>query len=212
MKPSRTRVAAARAAVVDWDDVHRRLERGRMAIEQGWSPGPAMARKILTARAQALAREPEAAQELRDSITVIEFVLASESYAFESRFVAEIHALKELTALPCTPAFIRGIVNVRGRVMSVVDLKRFFDLPATGLTDLDKLIILRSDAMEFGVLADAIVGARVIPLGNVQQSLPTLTGIREQYLRGVTADRTVILDAGRLLADNGLVVHEVVEI
>jgi purine-binding chemotaxis protein CheW len=62
--------------------------------------------------------------------------------------------------------------------------------------------------MVFGILADAITGVRLLPVSDIQPSLPTLTGIREDYLKGVTPGRTVILDAQRLLADEGIVVQE----
>jgi purine-binding chemotaxis protein CheW len=65
--------------------------------------------------------------------------------------------------------------------------------------------------MYFGVLADAIVGVHRIPIDRIQPVLPTLTGIREQYLQGVTSDRMIILDASSLLADAEIVVQERVE-
>jgi len=166
------------------------------------------ARQILRARAQALAREQKPTQEPQDTIEVIEFVLAHERYGVESSFIREVYPLKELTPLPCVPRHVLGIVNVRGQILSVVDIKKFFDLPEKGLTDLNKLVILRSGSMELGILADAISGARRVSMGELQPSLPTLSGIREEYLKGVSADRVVILDAEKLLADKKIVVHE----
>jgi purine-binding chemotaxis protein CheW len=113
-----------------------------------------------------------------------------------------------LTPLPCTPAFIRGIVNVRGRIVPVLDLKKFFDLPETGLTDLHRIILLRSEDLELGLLADLSVGVRSIPLESLQPSLPTLTGIRSEYLEGVTSDRLVVLDGARILADPKIIVQD----
>jgi purine-binding chemotaxis protein CheW len=55
--------------------------------------------------------------------------------------------------------------------------------------------------MEFGILADAILGVRLIPQSKIQRTLPTLTDIRVEYLEGVTPERTIILDAVKLLAD-----------
>jgi purine-binding chemotaxis protein CheW len=66
--------------------------------------------------------------------------------------------------------------------------------------------------MRFGVLADAVLGVRRVPVAGIQPSLPTLTGIREQYLKGVTHERTIVLDAQKLLADEKIVVQEQVEV
>ena len=181
-------------------------------MERGWAPDAEESKRILKARAQALAREPARAEAADDDdVEVVEFVLAYETYAIETRYVREVYPLENLTPLPCTPAFVRGVVNVRGEILSVIDLKKFFDLPEKGLTDLNKVIVLQSGDMMFGILADAISGVRDIPLVGIQPSLPTLTGIREEYLRGVTAEHVVILDAEKLLADEKIVVQEQVE-
>ena len=93
----------------------------------------------------------------------------------------------------------------------MIDLKKFFDLPEQGITDLHRILLVQTADMEFGLLADTIAGVRKIPLAAIQPSLPTLTGIRAEYLRGVTADRLVILDAAALLGDRRIIVHEEVD-
>src|SRR4051794_13858537 len=95
-------------------------------------------RLILQARARALARRPEEAPAAGEMLEILEFTLASERYAVENRYVLEVAPLKELTPLPCTPPFVRGIVNVRGRILPVFDLKMFFDLPQKGISDLHR--------------------------------------------------------------------------
>lgn len=197
----------ARKASIDWREVKQRLEAANAAIEQIWVPAPEEARRILKARAQILAREPERVAG-GEHIEVVEFVLAYERYAIESRYVREVYPLENLTPLPCTPAFVLGIVNIRGEIIPVIDIKKFFDLPEKGLPDLNKVIVLHDSDMIFGILADSIAGVHLIPLAGIQPSLPTLTGIRDDYLRGVTAERIVVLDAEKLLTDEKLIVQE----
>jgi purine-binding chemotaxis protein CheW len=172
---------------------------------------PPSAAQVLHARAQVLAQRPERAPAAETVIEVLEFRLAQERYAVETAQVREVYPLRELTPLPCTPAFVRGIVNVRGRVLPVFDLKKFFELPDEGLTDLHRIILVGSDAFELGLLADVIVGVRSIPVRDLQPSLPTLAGIRADYLKGVTSDSLVVLDLGRILADPKIVVQDEVE-
>ncbi|HET6631687.1 MAG TPA: chemotaxis protein CheW [Rhodanobacteraceae bacterium] len=167
--------------------------------------------RVLQQRARALAQPAEAPRSAQPSLDVVEFLLAREHYAIESAYVREIWPLQSLTPLPSTPDFVAGIVNIRGRVVSVVDPRRFFDLPARGLTDLDKLVVLRSPMMEFGLLTDAVLGSRRIASDTIQPPLPTLTGIGAAYLRGVTAERLIILDIAALLADPRIVVDEAVQ-
>lgn len=194
-------------AAIDWRAVHERLDAARAATEHAWLPDAETTARILKARAQALAREPGEARDA-DALEIVEFMLAHESYGVETSFVRDIHPLTNLTPLPCTPAFVLGIVNLRGEIVSVIDIKKFFDLPEKGLTDLNKVVVLQSETMRFGVLADAVLGVRRVPVAEIQPSLPTLTGIREQYLRGVTSERTIVLDAEKLLADATIVVQE----
>lgn len=195
-------------AAIDWAEVRARLDAAQAAGEQAWMPGVDETGRILRARALALAAEPERMQALDQSIEVVEFLLARESYAIESSHVHEVYPLENPTPLPCTPAFVLGIVNLRGEIVSVIDVRKFFDLPQTGLPDLNKVIVLESGNMVFGILADVILGVRRIPLAEIQPSLPTLSGIREKYLKGITPERTVVLDAGKLLADESIVVQE----
>lgn len=170
-------------------------------------PGPDEKAHILRERARALARAQEGPGGGEDHLTVVEFMLAHERYALELAYIREVYPLKELTPLPGTPDFVMGIVNVRGQILSIIDIGRFFDLPKKGLTNLNQVIILQSDDMEFGVLADEILGTRSIPQSAIQTSLPTLTGIRAAYLKGVTGDRVVILDGAKILSDDKMVVQ-----
>lgn len=165
----------------------------------------------LRERARALARvtAPPAAD--ADSLELVEFRLAAERYAVETRHVHEVHVLRDLTPLPGTPAFVRGIVNLRGRIVPVFDLKRFFDLPEQGLTDLHRIIVVRNRELELGLLADIVTGVRTMPRAGLQPSLPTLSNIASDYLLGVSAERVVVLDLERILADPKIVVDDAVE-
>ena len=174
-------------------------------------PGADGVRKILHERAVALARRPVEPAAAGTLLEVLEFRLAHERYAVETRHVREVHPLRSLTALPCAPSFVRGIVNVRGRITAVLDIKRFFELPETGITDLHRVVLVQGHGMEVGLLADAIVGVQSIALQDLQEQLPHLTGIRADYLKGVTAQGLVVLDVPRLLEDPRIIVEEEVQ-
>ena len=193
---------------IDWSEAKQRLEAARIAIEHIWMPTDGETRRVLEERARALAREPVRAEPGGGWIEVVEFTLAHERYAVASEHVREVYPLEEITPLPGTPPFVLGIVNLRSEILSVIDIKKFFDLPEKGLTDLNKVIVLESGDMVFGIVADTIGGVRRILRADIQPTLPTLTGIREDYLQGVTAERVVVLDAGKLLNDEKLVVNE----
>jgi len=177
--------------------------------EESWSePEPVDDRKILEERARALAREPERHVEGRGSLTVLEFDLAYEKYAIELSHIREVHPLRDITPIPCTPKFVRGMVNLRGQILTVLDLKLFFQLPEKGFSDLNKVIVVHVGGMESGILVDAIGEVRSIPLDAMQPSLPTLSGISESYVRGITAEGLVVLDVARILCDKSIIVND----
>lgn len=192
---------------IDWGAIHRRLEAIKIAIERGFTPGPEEKKKILKARADQLARRSATAGDGK-VLEIVEFVLAGEHYGIESSYVREVYPLKDYTPLPCTPPFVLGLVNVRGRIVSVIDIKKFFDLPEKGIGDLNRVIIIHGNKMEFGILADTILGVRNVAAEAIQPPLLTLTGVREDFLKGIVGKRTAILDARKLLAARNVIVHE----
>ncbi len=167
-----------RPATIDWKEVHKLLDSAQIALECGLVPTSDEKKKILKTRAKVLAREAEKEILDQEHLEVVEFILAYETYGIESANVREIYPLTEITPLPGTPPFVRGIVNIRGQILSVIDLKKFFELPEKGLSDLNKIIIVQDDNMEFGILADAVLGIRKLAGGEIEAALPTLTGIR----------------------------------
>jgi purine-binding chemotaxis protein CheW len=194
---------------IDWAKFHGRLETARSAMQRRLTPNVEERRVILRARARVLAQERQGDEDFSQSrLEVVEFLLASEHYGIELTYIREIHALTEFTPLPGTPAFVLGLTNVRGRILSVIDIKKLFDLPGKGLTDLNKVIVVRTHQMELGILADAVLGVRTIALNEFQTSLPTLTGIRAEYLKGITKDPLVVLDVAKILSDEKIVVND----
>ena len=162
---------------------------------------------ILAKRAKELARvnKPE---DRGEYLSIILFTLANEEFGIEDRIVKEVIPLKDLTPLPGVPAFVAGIINVRGNIISILDLKRFFDMPDPVMTDLTRVIILKNEEMELGIIAEKVVGTGRAYLNEMQKTLPTLKGIREDYLKGITNNRVVILDYEKLLNDERIVINE----
>jgi len=195
------------ARPIDWEAIYRRLAATAAVLSGGLTLGPEEARRILEARARAAARppvKPDGAERLE----VLAFSLAGETYGVETCHVREVCRLKDLTAVPCTPPFVAGVMNLRGRILAIVDLRTFFGLPVRGRTELNRVIVLGGPDGELGLLADSIDGVRPVSASDLQEGLPTLTGIGERFLKGVTGRMLAVLDGGRLLADAGLKVNE----
>jgi purine-binding chemotaxis protein CheW len=198
----------SKSEIINWDEIKMHLELGNQLLANNRVLSNEQKKKILKDRAKEIAIESKNNASEENNIEVIKFSLAYEIYGIETLYVREVFPLKELTFLPSMPAFLLGITNVRGRILPVIDIKSFFNLPEKGLTDLNKLIILHSEDFEIAVLADLIIDVLNINLAALQPYLPTLTGIRADLLKGVTMDGVIILDGKKILNDKRIIIND----
>jgi purine-binding chemotaxis protein CheW len=162
---------------------------------------------IFAQRAEAQARVPDAAAS-RDVHEAVVFRLGDECYAFRSEQVLEVRALPHLTRLPSAPAFVAGLVNVRGRIVPVLDLRPLFGLPAPPGTA-RSIVLVASGRGSIGVLATDQPEVRRLPdLALTRLPAGTPPGLDPMFVRGVTPDMVVVLDAEPLLADQRVIVEE----
>lgn len=193
-------------AKVDWDAVRRRIQAADAAMARAWDPDPQEVARILKKRAAFLAREDARGADEEDAIEVVEFILDGERYAVESRYVRDVHLLDQLTPIPCTPDFVLGIANLRGEILSVIDIRKFFGLQRMGLADLNRLVVLEKGEMKFCIVADAIAGVHALARAAIQPALPALSAI--DHAHGMAPGHLVVLDAQRLMQDARMVIEE----
>lgn len=159
-------------------------------------------------RAKELARPLERDTTPAASLEVLEFLLGGERYALETRYIREVQPLAGLTPLPGVPPFLLGIVYLRGQILGVVDLRRFFDLEAQGLSNLNRVLVVEHEGLEVGLLADEIVGVGQLPEERLTDNLATLDDERRAYIRGITPEHLVLLDLPRLASDPRLTLDD----
>lgn len=164
-------------------------------------------KKILKKRAEKLAHTEKSRDVTNNCIEVLNFKLTKENYAIETHYIKEIFPFKNVSHLPGAPNFVFGLINVRRKIISVIDLKVFFGLPSDDGPG-KKVIILSSPEMEFALLSDKVSNVSKIRLEEIEPPLPTLTGIRQEFLKGTLTDGTVILDGHKLLTSKQIVVDE----
>ena len=142
-----------------------------------------------------------------EKVEIIEFKLDSETYGIESSKTVETISLKNFTPLPKTPDFLFGLVNIRGRIIGVINLKSLFGLALKSMTDMNRVIVLRNKDFQFGVLADEIIGIKSVDFNLLSDKLATLDGQGKKYLKGIMPDGLVILDADKIANDPALVIE-----
>jgi purine-binding chemotaxis protein CheW len=116
------------STALDWQEVYARLEQTRQRLEASSALPPAEVRRLLRERAQALARPLVEPPTVIDVLDLAVFVLAEVRYGIEAAYVLEVTPLRELTPVPCTPPHILGVVNHRGRLLPILDLRKLFAL------------------------------------------------------------------------------------
>lgn len=164
--------------------------------------------QVLKKRALILAKTLQLEGNSELTMNALGFLLSDETYYIDSKFVVEVLPLMELTPLPCTPDFILGIINVRGRILSVINLKSFLELPERGITNLNRVLVVRNKDIEVGLLVDEVVGNEDLELDQLQSGLLTHTASQKEYLIGVTKNRSVVLDIQKFLEDEKIIINE----
>ncbi len=173
--------------------------------------GPALlSQQILDERARRLALQPQQ-EEAGERLDIVVFTVGGERYGIEYAWVCEVRCLDEWASVPCAPPFVCGAAAVGRRIVPVVDLLKLIGTPERRAEDITHVVVLHGEGMEFGIFCESVVGTVSIRVDDLQQSLPTLKGPRAEFLKGVTADRMVVLDGRKLLASKRIVVNEQVQ-
>ena len=213
--PGSTPERGARAhRSIDWAAARARLAALAAAADAAQAKlGPEQARAVLDARAEALARVPPRAPTAAEVLELVVFHLGDERYALETRHVRRVVRLHEPTPLPGAPEFVAGIVNLRGEILTVFDLRLLLGLAspeatAAAAADTGFLIVLGTEAEELGIIADSAREVRSIRRDAVLAPSAALDGPGRSWLLGVTDDALSVLDGAALLDDDRLVVNQ----
>lgn len=132
----------------------------------------------------------------QDLLQVVSFRLAAEEYAFPITMVKEVILPSGITRVPQMPACIEGVINLRGAVIPVVDLRTRFGLAATPATEHTRILIAKPGGRVVGFIVDAVSQVLKIRRDQVQTPPETIAGIAQKYLHGIAKisdDRMIIL-------------------
>lgn len=179
-----------------WEAIHHRVELVGRALAGQMTDSPGHVREVLEQRAQALAKSPTPPQ--LDGIEVVAFALGGGHYAVESQYVLAVFGLAELALLPGAAPPVVGVTAWRGDLLTLVDLRAALGIPASGLGDLNRVIVLGDTQPLFGVLAADVTGTATVSAGDVGEP-PEGIAARREYLRGVTPEAVLVLDGQKLL-------------
>ncbi|MGE4441844.1 MAG: chemotaxis protein CheW [Desulfomicrobium sp.] len=139
------------------------------------------------------------------------FALGEEVFALETGFVREVIELVPVTRIPKTPPFLRGVINLRGHAVPVVDLRVKFDMPQVADTVSTCIIIvdveIEGEQCHMGAIVDSVL--EVFEMANDQITPPPRMGtaIRSDFIRGMgkqNEEFIMILDIGKVFSSEEL--------
>jgi purine-binding chemotaxis protein CheW len=119
-----------------------------------------------------------------ETLQLIVFRLSREWYGVEIARVKEVIKVDKITYLPSSPEYIAGIINLRGNILSVTDLKTIFSLPHEESTEKSRIIAVESGVLETGLLVDEVTGSIEVPVSKIEPSLLTLPAEGAKYIEG----------------------------
>ena len=200
-------MSGARRPALDWQAAHARLERARRALDADAPRPPEEVQRILRERALALASPPVEAAELAPALSLLVFSLAGERYGIETAHVVEAMPLRAVTPIPGVPALIRGVVNHRGRLLAVLDIRPLLNLPTgRGLGERSWVVAVEAAGMRVGIAAEAIEGIVAIAARQMTPRAASPDGAAS-VLRGVLGGMIGVLDLEALGRDPRILVN-----
>lgn len=135
---------------------------------------------------------------------VVVFNLDKQVYGVPISAVLEIIRMEEITGLPQAPHFIEGIIEIRGKVIPVMDLRKRFGLQVTGHTQATRIIIVDMDNTTMGIIVDSVTEVLQIASESVEPPPPVVSGVDQAFLDGIALlDKRMIilLNLARVLHD-----------
>jgi len=128
--------------------------------------------------------EFEEQQKKKDTIRVLAFSLADENYCVDISQVKEVVRIAQVTKFPNVPEFVIGAMNLRGEILSLVDIRYFFGLEQTGKTQSTRVVVTDVIGSLVGIVVDKMKGTLQIEEEAIQPPLATLRGKTSEYTKG----------------------------
>lgn len=145
--------------------------------------------------------------ELEEQLQLVSFEVGSEEFAIDILAVQEINRMMKITRVPQSPACVEGVINLRGRIIPVVDLRKRFNLAREGRGNDARIVVVEVAGRVLGFIVDRVNEVLRISSAIVEPAPSLSTSVDSQYVRGVgkLEDRLLILmDLERLFGEGEL--------
>lgn len=129
-----------------------------------------------------------------NDMKVIVFQLVDKEYVIPVSQVQSIEKIMHITRVPKTPSFVKGVINLRGVITPIIDLRERFDLQANTLDDRSRMIMIKLDDMEVGLIVDAANDVLDIPFSAIEPQPDVVGSIESEFIAGIAKlDRRLLV-------------------
>ena len=138
---------------------------------------------------------------------LVVFTLGSESFAVDINTVKEIIQLQPITKLPGTPPSVEGIINLRGSVIPIIDMRKRFDMKEVERDKNTRIVVVACGNSSVGVIVDSVAQVMRIPQASIEPASSVFTDEQVEYLQGIvklTTGLVILLDMDRILTGQEL--------
>jgi len=156
-----------------------------------------------TATCEPLVPEHDAAHQT-GSMQLVSFTLGDETYGIEITKIREIILVGEITQIPETPPYVKGLINLRSTVIPVIDLRTRFSLAAAELTSESRIMVLHVGSRTIGIVVDSVNEVLRVTQQEISPAPRTVTSSGNGYMTGLVRlkeDLLILLDVDRLFGD-----------
>ena len=194
-----------------WEQIHQRIKELEDKQELEYS-GDEL-KDLWYRRALELSVVPEHELRVDHKEKHVIFKLDSDRYGVPINLVHEIQRIGDITPIDTAPEFVVGVINLRGNILSIVDMRIFFGLEGVTQGEKSRVLVAQEGGMRIGILVDQVDEIGEVSPDEVKPPLSTARGIAEEYIRGIVAHKRsmlILVDLAKILKNPRLVVDEVV--
>ncbi len=141
---------------------------------------------------------------VRKERQIVAFTLGSEIYGVDIASVREIIPIQKIVSVPRAPDFVEGIINLRGRVIPVLDLRKHFGFLRKEEDPNQRIVLVEAGSDSIGVIVDSVSSVLRIADDSVEPPASVIVGTEVEYIYGIAkmdGDLIVLLDLTRIISD-----------
>lgn len=139
---------------------------------------------------------------MEELVKVIVFQLKGQQYGVDIQQIRSIERMQDVTAVPGTSDFIKGVINLRGEITPIVDLKERLQIEVSNYTDETRILIIEVNNVQVGLIVDTATDVMDIDPTVIEAPPKVIGGVNEAFIKGVAKlgnDLLILLDFERIL-------------